>query len=117
LNILQGVAEAAAELIVAALLINAISSINIALYVPEREALGLADSPVIEPVPSLLERDIYLLYSEPEDFVYQGASIQSGRLLNINLVFSNNDLISPILSTSVSFCEITWYLWLWKLNQ
>jgi hypothetical protein len=103
LNILQGVAEAAAVLIVLALLIKAISSINTALYVQEREAFGFADSPVIPPVLSNLLNDIYLFVSVPVFFVNPFGNIQVGILFRINLHFCNSDLISPILSTSVSF--------------
>ena len=50
-----------ALLISVALLWKANSSGNIALYVPHLDALGLADSHVIEPVPSGLDILIYLL--------------------------------------------------------
>jgi hypothetical protein len=59
--ILHGEAAIIALLISVALLWNANSSGNIALYVPHLDALGLADSHVIEPVPSGLEILIYLL--------------------------------------------------------
>lgn len=76
---------------------------NIALYVPDLEALGLADSPVIEPVLSDLLKDIYLLVSDQVPTVYPFGLIQAGIFFSMNLAFSNKDLISPILSTSVSF--------------
>ena len=47
----QPVADLIAVLIALAFAIFAISSIKIALYVPPVPALGLLDSPVIEPVP------------------------------------------------------------------
>jgi hypothetical protein len=106
LNILHGVALAADPLIVAALLWNANSSRNIALYVHDLLAFGLADSHVIAHVLHGLAIVIYLLYSVHAFLLNHLGNIHCGRLLIINLAFSNNDLISHGLSTSVSFCDI-----------
>ena len=107
--ILQGLADAIALLIVLALLWNANSSGNIASYVPHLEALGLADSPVIEPVQSGL---VILIYAILSFLLNHCDSIQIGRLFIINLAFSNNDFISHNLSTSSCFCDNARYLWL-----
>ena len=101
-----------AVLIVVALLMNANSSANIAVYVPHLDALGLADSPVIAHVQSGLDIFIYLLFSLPDFLSNPLGNIQTGRLFIINLAFSNNDFISPNLSTSSCFWLSTRYLWL-----
>ena len=100
---LQGLALDIALLIVCALLIKANSSGRIAVNVPDLEALGLADSHVIDPVPSDLLMFIYLLFSEALALLNPLGSIHIGRLFIINLAFSNSDLISHCLSTESSF--------------
>jgi len=110
LNILHGVADVQDVLIVLALAIKAISSINTALYVPHLHACGFALSPVIAPVLSGLDIVLYLLFSVQLAFSKPLGNIHWGRFLIINLAFSNKDFISPILSTSSSFCDTTRYL-------
>ena len=94
---------------------NHISSIKAELNVPDLPAFGLADSPVIlQPAGLLIDIDLlfsdFLLRSKPT------GNIHSGRLSIINLAFSNNDFILPKSSTSLAFCEITTYLWLWNIQ-
>jgi len=103
LYILQGVADAQAVLIVVALLIKANSSRNIALYVHHLPALGLADSPVIAPVPSGLLIVIYLEFLES----YHLGSIRLGNNPIQNLAFQKRLFISHSLSTNSSFWLIT----------
>ena len=85
-----------------------------ALYVPHREASVFAVSQLILHGQSLLLMLINLLYSVHGLFENKSGSIQSGKFLIMNRIFSNKLFMSPFLSTYSPFWLIIKYLWLWS---